>query len=455
MILGRKSELQYLTSCYQKGKNQLIVLYGCENIGKTALLKEFCKDKESVYYEAVSCSEKEQKNLFAQAMQRRSGLKLTDVSFDASLRQTKPKNGDRQIFIVEEISNIVKGGLDFMESLDKLLNGVFYEEPVMVIVTSSSVSWVENDFVRSIGSYAYKISGFLKVKDLRFVDSVHYFEQYSVQDCIEAYGILGGIPGLLAQWDKEKTVKENICSTILQKKSYLYEAASSYVGKELRETGVYNTILAALALGKSKLNDLYEETGFSRAKISVYLKTLIEMEIVEKVFSFQTRGHANTQKGIYRIKNHLLNFWFKFVYPNLTQLELMDAESFYDTFIAPDYMKYMERYYIDVCREYLELMNQAGRLQVQFTRIGSWYGKQGDIHIMAQDEQGHYLLGQCCWEKECMTVEDYEKMLECVKQAKIKNVDYYYLFSRYMYDVHLKDMAKTEPEIILIGLDKL
>lgn len=57
-----------------------------------------------------------------------------------------------------------------------------------------------------------------------------------------------------------------------------------WLSEESRETAVYDTILATLADGRhGKLNDMYAHTGFSRAKISVYLKNLMELELVENV----------------------------------------------------------------------------------------------------------------------------------------------------------------------------
>ena len=50
----------------------------------------------------------------------------------------------------------------------------------------------------------------------------------------------------------------------------------------------------------NKLNDIYRHTGFSRAKISVYLKNLMELDLAEKVYSYDTEGRSDTQKGIYR-----------------------------------------------------------------------------------------------------------------------------------------------------------
>ena len=80
----------------------------------------------------------------------------------------------------------------------------------------------------------------------------------------------------------------------------------------------------------NKLNDIYVHTEFSRAKISVYLKNLMSLDIVEKVASFDTPGTENTMKGIYRISNPYINFWYRFVYPHEAYLNLMDKDKFYE-----------------------------------------------------------------------------------------------------------------------------
>ena len=48
--------------------------------------------------------------------------------------------------------------------------------------------------------------------------------------------------------------------------------------------------------------DIFHATGFSRAKISVYLKNLANFNIAEKVVSFETGGWENAKKGVYQIK---------------------------------------------------------------------------------------------------------------------------------------------------------
>ena len=66
----------------------------------------------------------------------------------------------------------------------------------------------------------------------------------------------------------------------------------------------------------------------------------MELELVEKIFSYDTEGNANTQKGIYLIKNHFVHFYFTFLYPNLSALEQLAPEKFYSSYIAPFFKCY-------------------------------------------------------------------------------------------------------------------
>lgn len=48
MFLGREKELQTLENMYLKNNFQMVIVYG-KRIGKTSILNEFIKDKNSLY----------------------------------------------------------------------------------------------------------------------------------------------------------------------------------------------------------------------------------------------------------------------------------------------------------------------------------------------------------------------------------------------------------------------
>lgn len=454
------AELPYLNHYYETEGSQLVVLYGQKNIGMTDMIRGFCHDKPQSYYRARPCSDREQLYLWGMEL-REEGAFLPDYpSYSELFALLDGHDGQnkKSVVVIDEFQNIVKQSADFMPELIRFLHNEKSERRIMVILASTSIGWVENSMVRKIGAAAYELSGFIKMKEYGFFDTARCFPEYTKEQQMEVYAVLGGFPELWRHFETGLTVKENICRHILRRDSFLHEEALRLVSEQLRETGVYHAILAALAAGRCKLNDLHLHTGFSRAKISVYLKNLMELEIVEKVFSYDTEGRRNTQKGIYRIQNRFVAFYFRYLYPHMSRLAMltedMSYERFYDTYIAPDFRSFTASAFVQACRESMDRMNRMGRLTVSYTRVGEWIGKAGSIDIAAQDEAGHTLIGLCSWEKPVMPYEEYERLLFCAQQAKL-SPDYIYLFSASRFDERLIQETENNSRLKLIGLDAL
>lgn len=454
MHIERTVEMQYLNNCYEKEGSQLVVLYGQKKIGKTKLLAQFAEDKPFLYYKARSCALREQQFQWASELEA-DGIRIDRYPsfaqiFEALTRQKTQK----KVIVIDEFQNIVKTGEVFMKELVEFLHNDWNNQDVMIILCSSAIGWIENSMITKIGTIAYEITGFLKVREFGYEQTAAYFSQATVKENVEAYAVLGGIPGLWTCFDRDKSVKENICEQILSRRGLLFEEAERFVSEQLRETSVYHTILAAIAAGKYKLNELYVHTEFSRAKISVYLKNLMELEIVEKVFSYDTAGRENTLKGIYRIKNHFVNFYFTYIYPNASKLEFMPPEEFYDAYIASTFAAYTAQYFRSVCMEYLEACNRSEKLPFVYTRSGEWVGKVGTIDIVAQDDAGRTLTALCSWAEPQMTYADVEWLHFCEKKAKLKT-DCCYLFSAGGFDEAIIKEAKADERIFLVDMEKL
>lgn len=455
MTLGRTSELNYLNTYYDRSGSQIMVVYGAKNVGKTTLLREFVQDKPCYYYRARSASEREQRYQWGKELKidKISGSRYP--SFTEILQCITGKSDIKKVIVIDEFQYIVKSGDDFMKELIDLVhddgNSISH---AMIILCSSSTGWVENSMITRIGASAHALSGFLKIRELGFETMMAFFSGFSMEQCVEMYAILGGIPGLWKYFDDKLSIKENICRYILSKDAFLYEEGQRIVGEELRETGVYNTILASIAAGHHKLNDLFLHTEFSRAKISVYLKNLMELELVEKAFSYDTEGKANTQKGIYRISNHFVHFYFTYLYPNLSGLENMLPEEFYDKYIAPSFRVYAAGYFKAVCRQYVEKWSKEEMLPFDVDQTGQWIGKSGNIDIIAQNGNGETILGICNWDKPVMCYDDYEKLLFCAEKARLR-ADYVYLFSANGFDEKLSMDAEMKQNMKLISMDEM
>lgn len=440
MFVGRKQELSVLDSAYQGTKPPFVILYGRNGIGKTTILKEFSKEKPHVYYLGREYAKEEQKRHFEPAL-------------DKVLALAGESEG-RVCFLIDEFDQIYKGNKEFFAELATLLTEEIWREKVMFVLASSSVQWVENEMVKAMGSLAMRITNFVKVKEFSFLEMVSRFPESSTEDCIAIYGLLGGVPAYLNLWDETKNIKENIIHLFLGADAPMRQEAYRFLKLDLRELSVYNTILTVLAEDEYKLNYLYQRTGFSRAKISVYIKNLIELDVAHKIFSFEIDKRENIQKGLYGICDSFLHFWYKFIYPNLSEADWLSPEEFYASYIEPGLYEYLKMTYVRVCREFLNLMNQYKKLPFEYTTIGSLYGKEGFIPLIAKSEEGEILVGNCKWSREPMNEQEFEELISTMEQMG-QEADYYFLFSREGFTRQLSVMADGLTNVTLVDLDSL
>lgn len=450
----RSPQLERLEQLYQESGNSLIMLYGRPGMEKKELVQSFLTGKRSVYYYATQCSEEEQRRLMARTIERACDVKLKEDTYELMFNRIKSGNASKLVFVIDNFEHIVKKDPDFVANIIALKERKRYPGPVMILLCSDSLSYVEYDMPQDAKTLASKVDERIKVSEVNFLEIVRRFPNYSVSQSIEVYGVLGGVPGYLQYWNDKKSLKQNICEQILSPTGRLFTEAEDYITAQLREYGVYYTILSAIAQGKEKLNDIFAYTGYSRPKISVYMKNLMEFEVIEKVQSFETGGNDNAKKGVYRIKNTFLNFWFRFVFQNRSQLYVMSPEQFYDTYIQPEIDSYLNRYFIQVCMEYFELSSAVKQLPIVISKMGTWVGKKGDVDIVAQDRYRHTIVGQCSWSEPQFTYKMYEELKQNIQYAKIKT-EFCYLFSAKRFEDKLIQASKTDKSIVLVDMNRL
>ncbi len=451
----RKIDLAFLNRYYESNRSNILVVYGHRNVEQNSLLFKFIENRRSVFYTARSLSSAEQILLWSKELMEGGSAfpenpTYTDI-FNVSINAA---GRNPVIFVIKNFEYIVKSSGSFMKELVDFMekNGKFRQ--ILVLLVSSDVSWVENSMVQTLGPLSANIAGFRKIKPLPFSELRSYYKNMPYKDAVLTYSVLGGQTLLWRYFDDSLSFKENVCKNILDPGSFLYGEALRLTEYSLRETAVYHTLLSEMARGVNKLNDLYHATGFSRAKISVYLKTLIHHDFAYKAYSFGNAGRENVMKGVYKIADPLIDFYFKFIFPNESSLLQMPADKFYDIFISPGIQSYANEYFKGVCREYVLRLEERGILPFEIGDEGEWIGKEGTIDIIAQSDMGDTALGLCSWQK-MLTHEDLTKLEYCAKKARLEG-DMIYLFSTAGFDDWLQDAAlRPDSKLRLIGIDEL
>lgn len=178
--------------------------------------------------------------------------------------------------------------------------------------------------------------------------------------------------------EAELSVVENIKKNILTKGCVLYSEVDFLLHQELRETPIYNSIIEAVALGNTKLNDISQKSLVEdTSKTSVYLKNLIELGIIEREFSVdsKTKEKANSKRGTYRLTDNFFRFWYAFGFTNFSQLEYGDVDGVYEYVISPALHEFASFAFEDICKEFVKKLQKKNALPFRYAKMGRWTGK--------------------------------------------------------------------------------
>lgn len=206
--------------------------------------------------------------MMGEEISRQYKLSLSRQTYEEYFARIKSGDPSKLVVIIDEAQFVAKRDASFMEAVAKLKKHKLYPGPVLIILATSSTVWATQEAAEQFKGAE------MKIESLNFLEVVRHFESLPVAEIVRIYGAIGGVPAYLDKWDAAKSFKDNICRLVLTPSGALYGEADAVISAELRELSAYSTILAAIARGENKLNDIFHATGFSRAKISVYLKIL-------------------------------------------------------------------------------------------------------------------------------------------------------------------------------------
>ena len=460
MFIGRQMELDFLNTKYNTKGGQLVVLYGRRRIGKTETLREFCKDKEHVFYSCRECADEEQLKSFSIRMLKPdmplSKYVSSFIDWSQALAAITDLPGkDKKLLIIDEFPYMVQSNKSIPSILQNLWDETLQHENVMIVICGSSMSFIENELLAEKNPLYGRATGILKMLEMDFYDAIQFFPNYSYEDKIFAYSILGGVPHYLKQFDDSKPLGENIKTHILARGSILYSEVEFLMRQELRETSVYNTIIEAIALGNTKLNDIYTKTNIDKSKLSVYIKNLISLEIIEREFSVASglKEKAASHRGLYGITDNFFSFWYSFVFGNVSELEAGDVEGVYKYAVEPELTRYTSLKFENICRQYIRKQNISGELPFRFDKMGRYFDNNVEIDIVAiSKDKNKILLGECKFRNTAFDLREYNALKSKFIDSRATEV-YYYLFSRSGFT---EDVQVLESENIrLVSLEQL
>ncbi|MBQ9292907.1 MAG: AAA family ATPase [Campylobacter sp.] len=117
MFINRISELQILNDEYAKNGTRFAVIYGRRRVGKTALISEFIKDKNAVYFYATTANDSADR--FGKSLAKTLNLPFADkLNFENFTSVFELLNGveikDKLIIAIDEFQNLAINDKNFI-----------------------------------------------------------------------------------------------------------------------------------------------------------------------------------------------------------------------------------------------------------------------------------------------------------------------------------------------------
>ena len=401
-FIGRDADMKFFESCYAKRGAQLVVLYGRRRVGKTELLRRFCQGKPCVCYSCTKEPDALQLHAFSARLLAHAPTAASLISSFSSWQQAFEHIAQldlpgKKLVVIDEFPYAVAGNAALPSVLQAAWDETLCREDVMVVLCGSSVSFMEDKLLSEKNPLYGRATGVWKMEPLDFSQAAAFFPAWTVQQQLEAYGMLGGVPQYLNQFDDAASIGENVCENILRRGCPLYSEPEFLLREELREPATYNAVLGAVAAGETELSGIAGKTLVDTRTANAYLSRLRQLHMVHKEFSVQAgqQEQSKQARGLWRMADNFLGFWYAAVRPFTSDLELGDARGVWSAFIEPNLNMLLARSFEDVCRQWLRRRNVAGELPFRAKAIGRWWQGGAEIDIAAIGARKAHVLCEC------------------------------------------------------------
>lgn len=463
MFIGRTKELKLLEDMFCSDQFEFLVMYGRRRVGKTSLLQEFCKTHNAVFFSAQEKNDILNLADFSKTVLNffENGYYGNFSSWEAAFEYIGNKaTGDKLILIIDEFPFIADENPSIKSILQHTIDHVWKKKNIFVILCGSSVSFMENEVMGYKSPLYGRATAQIEICPFDYLDSSAFYPNYSNEEKLLAYGILGGIPCYLQTFSDKRSITENIVTQILRTGSFLKDEPQLLLKMELREPAVYNSIFEAIADGASRINDISNKIHEESYKCSKYISTLRSIKLIEKVTP--CGEPESSKRSVYKITDHYHDFWYHFIFANKSYYEMLGEEMSAAEIMAPESISnYMGHIFEEICYQFMIRMAKNKQLPFVPHEIGKWWGSnpakkmQDDIDIIAFDRKRESaIFCECKYRNRIFDKKEYEDLMSAAAIFTQPVHRYFYIFSKSGYSDWVKRAAQSEG-VRLLGIDDL
>ena len=437
MFYGREIERKKLCTMFQADGQMISLIYGRRRIGKSELIKQVLKETEikSIYYECKQTTEQNNVDSLAELIGELFDFpKPAFANMEVLLQFLFQKAEKEQLILVLDEYPYLR---ENSKGLDSILQSVIdhYKDTsnMKLIVCGSYVDTMKALLEKQNPLYG-RIDLTLNLKPMDYYESALFYSEFSDEDKVRLFSVFGGIPYYNRLIDSGKSVRDNIIDLIASPGARLENEVSMYLNSEISKITNANEVFEALAKGFSRYKDILDQSNVSSGPALIdILDKLMRMDVVAKEAPINDEN--NKKKSGYFISDNLSLFYYKYIFRNMSRLNIMDSDVFYDRYISEDFeTKYVPKSFERICKQYLIRKNRKGLMDEIFEKIGKYYyddpveKKNGKFDIVTQDDRG-YIFYEAKFRKDPVTESIVQNEIRQVEQTGLKCYKYGF-FSR-------------------------
>lgn len=437
MFIGREEDLSLLERLYNSPKFEFLVLYGRRRIGKTFLLQEFAKQHKCIFFSAMEKNDPMNLKDFSETIQLYfEGSFISPFSdWKAAFEYIGKKTQDEKtLLIIDEFPFIAEENPSVKSILQHQIDKNWMNKNIMLVLCGSNISYMEKDVMGERSPLYGRSTAQWEVQKFDYLTASKFFPEYSENDKLIAYGILGGIPRYLAEFNPKVSVKENIRQKILMPGSFLKEEPLVLLRMEVRDTHIYNSILQVIANGTNRSSEIAATIHEEQSKVNKYMQTLLNLRLISKVVPCGEK--IESKKGIYKISDNFFNFWYRYEFANRNYYNFIGEDAAVKE-IMENINDYMGIVFENICQQYIVKEAKINKLPFIPYSLGKWWGNnptlkaQDDVDILALNKnKDKGIFCECKFTNKKFDEKDFEDVLDSLKAFPSVKEFYIYIFSK-------------------------
>jgi AAA+ ATPase superfamily predicted ATPase len=458
-FFGRELELGVINRELERLRPSVVIVLGRRRVGKSRLLVEATRSRPTIFYQATRIAGSMSLHLFKAEISR---VIETDALFDSLgewlgvltyLEQIAAQKMPGLTIVLDEFPYLCDTDPSLPSVLQKFCDGVRERgSPINLVLCGSKISFMA-ELLGEKNPLHGRQTLELDLGPLSFRDAAKFFPQWSTDEQLRAYGILGGIPYYLNLCEPEFNLRENVLELVLSMGAPLGDEPNNLLQAELRDVSRYATILRAVAEGCTDSGAIIGRVRELKdsSSLAPYVQKLAELRLIRIVRSLDATERERDRR--YYLDDPFLAFWYRFYLPNLSPLASGHLQDVWWHAIEPYMDDHMGRMFEWICRDYARrYINEV--LPTAAQEVGQIWAGDFDIDVAGRLLNGEAFAGECKWWSAPVGMNVLQRLRDtAARPAYERDAErrYLLLFSRSGFTPELKREQKRDPDIRLIG----